>query len=597
MLVLVLGVLCMLALTLPVSASAGQYEVDLCTSKVHPSQEEEFLRYGFEGIGMDTKECGSATFGTQQGILLSTAGTGFMHGEINWTVESAPETKISALIMRREVFDPTPGSHNNLTWSLLQEGSEVPLEQYKDDGSSPPPPGNVTYPTDTTLVTSRLGCESGNCGGSSLFVESTEIKVRLTDISAPTITISPPSPTTPVHGTVQIPYTALDRGSGITTALLLHDFVRGVSGIFIDDEDRDSNENKCVQPYLLMVPCKPAVSSSFSLDTTNLSDGPHTLTAVDADAGGAEGESDHLTILVHNRPTNTKRPALGGTPRTGQTLIVDNGLWEGSVRPFVYQWLRCPDTVKDNEAAPCTPIPGARQAQYTVSGADAGKKVVARVTAANSFGSEDALSAPSAVVPDQLTNKAPPVISGTAQLGSQLKLDPGRWEDLVGSKLSFEAQWLRCPASVADSSQADQCRPIGDATDGTYTLVEADLGRRLIAEVTASTSDSGLEGSAVSAPTATVLDPRTPRQVSAAPQTTIAKHPRRKSAARKAMFGFSSDEPSGYFECKLDNGRFKTCRSPYKQKVKPGRHTFTVRAVSSVGLADPTPATFRWKVS
>ncbi len=63
----------------------------------------------------------------------------------------------------------------------------------------------------------------------------------------------------------------------------------------------------------------------------------------------------------------------------------------------------------------------------------------------------------------------------------------------------------------------------------------------------------------------------------------------------KAKFEFSSSEPSS-FECKLDRESFKSCSSPFARKVKPGKHTFQVRATDAVGNVDPTPAKRKWKV-
>jgi hypothetical protein len=82
------------------------------------------------------------------------------------------------------------------------------------------------------------------------------------------------------------------------------------------------------------------------------------------------------------------------------------------------------------------------------------------------------------------------------------------------------------------------------------------------------------------------------------PNTTLRKKPARKTAARQATFTFVSDQAPSRFECKLDKRAFKPCRSPFKlKKLKPGHHSFQVRAVNGAGVADPTPAVFRWKVS
>jgi hypothetical protein len=78
------------------------------------------------------------------------------------------------------------------------------------------------------------------------------------------------------------------------------------------------------------------------------------------------------------------------------------------------------------------------------------------------------------------------------------------------------------------------------------------------------------------------------------PSTKIDKEPKKKSRKRKATFRFSAD-PGSTFECKLDKDAFKICTSPFKAKVKPGKHTFEVRAVDSFGNAGPAEQ-YNWKV-
>jgi hypothetical protein len=81
------------------------------------------------------------------------------------------------------------------------------------------------------------------------------------------------------------------------------------------------------------------------------------------------------------------------------------------------------------------------------------------------------------------------------------------------------------------------------------------------------------------------------------PKTILKKKPRKKTAQRKAVFAFSSDQPRAVFICRLDKGRLRICRSPFKKTVKPGSHSFEVRAATLSGGVDPTPAVYRWKVS
>ena len=79
---------------------------------------------------------------------------------------------------------------------------------------------------------------------------------------------------------------------------------------------------------------------------------------------------------------------------------------------------------------------------------------------------------------------------------------------------------------------------------------------------------------------------------------------RRKRASVK--FRFSSTTAGATFECalvkkpakkarKAPKPKFKSCKSPKKLKLRPGRYRFSVRAVGG-GVADPTPATRSFRV-
>jgi hypothetical protein len=69
-----------------------------------------------------------------------------------------------------------------------------------------------------------------------------------------------------------------------------------------------------------------------------------------------------------------------------------------------------------------------------------------------------------------------------------------------------------------------------------------------------------------------------------APKTTITKAPKAKTTSTTAKFKFKSNEGGSKFQCKLDKGKFKSCKSPktYK-KLKPGKHVFKVRAIDKAG--------------
>jgi hypothetical protein len=82
------------------------------------------------------------------------------------------------------------------------------------------------------------------------------------------------------------------------------------------------------------------------------------------------------------------------------------------------------------------------------------------------------------------------------------------------------------------------------------------------------------------------------------PDTTIVGAPPSQTSARTAVFEFAAaGAPSKGFECSVDSGAFVACKSPADfGHLSPGAHLFTVRALSSKGDADQSPATYRWTV-
>ena len=82
---------------------------------------------------------------------------------------------------------------------------------------------------------------------------------------------------------------------------------------------------------------------------------------------------------------------------------------------------------------------------------------------------------------------------------------------------------------------------------------------------------------------------------SGAPNTTIAKQASR-THDRTPTFRFGASKAGASFQCKLDGGPFRSCRSPLTtKKLSYGSHTLQVRAVVK-GATDPTPAKFSFKI-
>jgi hypothetical protein len=156
-----------------------------------------------------------------------------------------------------------------------------------------------------------------------------------------------------------------------------------------------------------------------------------------------------------------------------------------------------------------------------------------------------------------------------------------------------------CPAA-ANPDQADlDADGLGDACDadqdgdGLSDAVEIAIGSD--PRGTDSDGDAVTDG-ADACPVLAGTLPNGCRDVTL-PDTVITAGPKAKTKKRKATFEFVSIEPNTSFACSVDNKAFVACSSPYAVKrLKPGKHTFEVRAIDAVGNLDPTPATKTWKV-
>ena len=102
-------------------------------------------------------------------------------------------------------------------------------------------------------------------------------------------------------------------------------------------------------------------------------------------------------------------------------------------------------------------------------------------------------------------NTAPPVISGTTQVGQTLTTTNGAWSN---SPTSFAYQWLRC------NGGGNACVNVANGTQRSYTLVGADAGRTIRVRVTATNADGS--SSAQSDQTETI----TPATSTAGPRNT-----------------------------------------------------------------------------
>ena len=158
----------------------------------------------------------------------------------------------------------------------------------------------------------------------------------------------------------------------------------------------------------------------------------------------------------------TSQPALSGTPKVGRTLTVDDPAWNADDVEQTYQWLR--------DGAPIT---GASAASHLLAPADLGRSISVAVTGTKEGWTSATVdsNALTATVGDAIVATLQPRVSGTPALGQTLTATPGTWG--TGETPAFGYQWLR------DGG------PITGATQASYVVTPADLGRDLSLRVTA----------------------------------------------------------------------------------------------------------------
>ena len=79
------------------------------------------------------------------------------------------------------------------------------------------------------------------------------------------------------------------------------------------------------------------------------------------------------------------------------------------------------------------------------------------------------------------------------------------------------------------------------------------------------------------------------------PNTILEVAPLAASRRKRAKVRFRSTERAS-FSCKLDGRKPQPCSSPWKTKVKRGKHTIRITATDRAGLSDPSPAKTSFRV-
>ena len=165
----------------------------------------------------------------------------------------------------------------------------------------------------------------------------------------------------------------------------------------------------------------------------------------------------------------------------------------------------------------------------------------------------------------------------------------------------FDPATMVCAANPGkDTCQGDSGGPlVAAAGDGSFRLVgDTSFGvgcaNPSFAGVYGRIADTTMRLSMIKGASIAPGGPGTPVLDTTAPTTKFGKAPKKKSTKRKVKFTFSASEQAS-FTCKLDKAAAEACTSPYKAKVKYGKHKFSLTATDALENVSAAE-TYKWKV-
>lgn len=169
-----------------------------------------------------------------------------------------------------------------------------------------------------------------------------------------------------------------------------------------------------------------AGATGFSYQLTS-EDVGHTIRleeTVTNSADEAAVTSAATATVVPRPPHELSPPTISGEAHEGQLLTAAAGTWEPpGTLTFAYRWLRC-----ESGGGSCLGITGGNASSYTLTAEDVGHELRVEVTAENAGGSNEAMSAATAVVtgasvtheepPTTTTHEEPPTTTTTGTTGT-----------------------------------------------------------------------------------------------------------------------------------------------------------------------------------
>ena len=197
------------------------------------------------------------------------------------------------------------------------------------------------------------------------------------------------------------------------------------------------------------------------------------------------------------------QPAIGGAdaPNVGKTLTMTTTTPSGfPVNTPTYDWYIC-DTaaasVPTTVPADCALQTNASSKAFVIPVAAAAKYVLGWVTASNALGSASKATAFSQMVKMAPVNVVEPSLSGVDEVGGVITASPGEWNSTPAP--AFLYQWYSCTAANSTIATGGCTAITGASAANTYTPPEAQAGKYILVNVTATTAVWGANPQALKA--------------------------------------------------------------------------------------------------
>jgi hypothetical protein len=283
---------------------ADTFQVGACTGAT-PLVNNSWTSFNNDAAHLETRaNCGAGEItgfsGATSGLAAADVlGLGAQTPEgavAGWTFTAPAGDTISAISMNRDLFDDGPGW---LPQVIDAGGTPLPGETcpYNGNNGGCEISGIATYTgLNTTSLTIEVLCSPASeeltvCGGGSTLhsvrAELDGATVTITDEQPPQITSAsgPLFTANLVRGTITGTIDSSDSGSGVQYTRL-----------YVDGALLAQQLSSC--DFTLRLPCPTSSSDQFSLNTSNLSPGPHEIQAAVVDAAGNQtlGASDQIVV-------------------------------------------------------------------------------------------------------------------------------------------------------------------------------------------------------------------------------------------------------------------------------------------------------------